>query len=97
MTEHRHHVAGRALRLLIAQLRDPLDELEAQTILIDEINGCELCWFLVAQDLAGMLTTVVLDEIRKDPRKHREGYIRWLEQRLAEQLDHDDEDDDFAA
>jgi hypothetical protein len=85
MIAHRHHVAGRALRLLIAQLRDPLDELEAQKILIDEIDGCGFCWFLIAQELAAMLGAEIL--IRAD--QNLQGYIHWLEQRLVEQLDAD--------
>lgn len=85
MIAHRHHVAGRALRLLIAQLRDPLDELEAQKILIDEIDGCGFCWFLIAQELAAMLGAEIL--IRAD--QNLQGYIHWLQQRLVEQLDDD--------
>ena len=62
-------------------------------ILIKEIDGCQFCYFLIAQELATMLKTVILAQIRADPRKHLDGYIRWLEHCLAEQLDHADDDE----
>ena len=42
MTSHRHHTPGRALRLLLADLRD-VDGLDGYNILISECAGCSFC------------------------------------------------------
>lgn len=97
MIQHRHHVPGRALRKLLAGLRSPLDSLDAEMILIREINGCEFCWFLIADELAGVLRAEIRARIAEHPGTTVDGYIRYCEQRLLEQLDHADDDEDDAA
>ena len=98
MIQHRHHIEGRALRLLLANLRSPLDSLkDSYMILINEIGDCSFCWFLVADELASMIRAEITAQVREHPHKNLEGYVRWYERHLVEQLDHADDDDEDAA
>ena len=60
------------------------------------MRGLQLLWFLVADELAGMIKAEIAAQIREHPHMNLDGFIRWYEQRLVEQLDRDDDDEDAA-
>lgn len=82
---HRHHTAGRALRLVLANYRK---DIEAERILIEEIDGCGWCWFLVAEELAGFIDREIGAAVRERglTAERVEAHLAAL---IADQLDAD--------
>jgi hypothetical protein len=96
MPHHRHHIPGRALRLLMAR---PRRDTDAEHILLNEIGDCSFCWFLVANALGDMIIAEIDAQICEHPHMNREGFARWFAHNIAKALDAEalDAADDDAA